>query len=87
MFQLGLLGGVQIVGPAGPIGGRVAQRRQLALLSFLALQNRPTSRDRLLAVFWPENDTERLIGGWLRDSVERHGPVPRQPTAAAGTER
>jgi DNA-binding SARP family transcriptional activator len=59
MFQLELFGGVRIVGPGGPLGGRVAQRRQLALLAFLALHDRPISRDRLLAVFWPETDTER----------------------------
>jgi DNA-binding SARP family transcriptional activator len=59
MFQLHLFGGVRISGPDGPLTGRIAQRRQLALLAFLALHDRPVPRDRLLAVFWPETDTER----------------------------
>lgn len=59
MFRLQMFGGARIVGPDGPLSGRVAQRRQLALLAFLALHDRPVSRDRLLPVFWPEADTDR----------------------------
>jgi TolB-like protein/DNA-binding SARP family transcriptional activator/Tfp pilus assembly protein PilF len=60
MFSLKLLGGVLIEGPQGPLGGRVAQRRRIALLSVLALsRGRPVSRDKLLALFWPESDSER----------------------------
>jgi DNA-binding SARP family transcriptional activator len=59
MFQLQLFGGIRIAGPDGPLTGRIAQRRQLGLLAFLALHDRPVTRDRLLSVFWPETDTER----------------------------
>lgn len=60
MFSLSLLGGASIEGPEGPLGGRVSQRRRLALLSILAVaRQRPVSRDRLLALLWPESDTER----------------------------
>jgi len=60
MFSLKLLGGVTVEGPAGPLVGRVAQRRRLALLAVLAAgRHRPVSRDHLLALFWPESDSER----------------------------
>jgi DNA-binding SARP family transcriptional activator len=60
MFTLSLLGGATIAGPDGPLSGRIAQRRQLALLAYLAVQgDRPTSRDKLLAVLWPESAAER----------------------------
>jgi DNA-binding SARP family transcriptional activator len=60
MFRLTLFGGATIEGPEGLLFGRVAQRRQLALLAYLSLQGaRPTSRDKLLALLWPELDTER----------------------------
>lgn len=60
MFSLRLLGGAAIHDREGPLGGRVSQRRRLALLSILAIaRQRPVSRDRLLALLWPESDTER----------------------------
>jgi DNA-binding SARP family transcriptional activator len=60
MFSFKLLGGALVEGPRGPLGGRVSQRRRLALLAVLALAGgRPLSRDKLLALFWPESDTER----------------------------
>lgn len=69
MFSLKLLGGGVAYGPQGPIGGRLAQRRRLALLAVLALAGRkPVSRDRLLALFWPEADAERARHS-LADSV------------------
>jgi DNA-binding SARP family transcriptional activator len=60
MFELKLFGSAGIEGPEGPLGGRIVQRRQVALLAVLALSARRTaSRDRLLALFWPEADAER----------------------------
>jgi DNA-binding SARP family transcriptional activator/tetratricopeptide (TPR) repeat protein len=60
MFTLRLFGGALIEAPDGPLGGPVAQRRQLALLAFLSLQEqRRARRDRLLATLWPEADTDR----------------------------
>lgn len=60
MFSLKLLGGALIEGPQGPLGGRVSQRRRLALLSMLALgRGRPVTRDKLLGLFWPEIESER----------------------------
>jgi DNA-binding SARP family transcriptional activator/TolB-like protein len=60
LHTLRILGGASIVGPDGPLGGRVAQRRHLALLSVLALAHQEgISRDKLIALFWPEAGTER----------------------------
>ena len=59
MYRLLLLGGASLDGPTGPVTGRSAQRRRLALLAVLALaRGRPVSRDRITALFWPEADTD-----------------------------
>jgi DNA-binding SARP family transcriptional activator/TolB-like protein len=60
MVRLRLLGGATIEGPGGPLTGRIAQRRQMALLAVLSVRGgRPTSRDKLLALLWPDQDAER----------------------------
>lgn len=59
MYSLILFGGARIEGPEGPLAGRVTQRRQLALLALLGVRNRPTSRDKLLALLWPDADMDR----------------------------
>jgi DNA-binding SARP family transcriptional activator/TolB-like protein len=60
MVRLRLLGGATIEGPGGPLTGRIAQRRQMALLAVLAVRGeRPTSRDKLLALLWPDQNAER----------------------------
>ncbi|MBR9990491.1 MAG: hypothetical protein KFH98_12090, partial [Gemmatimonadetes bacterium] len=57
--RLLLLGGAALEGERGPIGGRSAQRRRVALLSVLALARRGVSRDKLIGYLWEEADTER----------------------------
>lgn len=60
VFALKLLGKGQIEGPDGPHRGRAAHRQRMALLSLLALSGtRGQSRDRLIALLWPESDTQR----------------------------
>lgn len=59
MFVLRLFGSALLEGPGGRLAGRVAQRRQLAILAYLSRHARPVARDRLLCVFWPEADTQR----------------------------
>jgi TolB-like protein/DNA-binding SARP family transcriptional activator/Tfp pilus assembly protein PilF len=60
VFTLKLLGGVTLDGPTGPLTGRVAQRRRLAVLALLAMSRRQSlAREKLAAMLWPESDNER----------------------------
>jgi DNA-binding SARP family transcriptional activator/TolB-like protein len=69
MLTLRLFGGASIEGADGPLVGRVAQRRPLALLALLAMDRAPAmSRDRLLLLLAPESGTERARH-LLRDTV------------------
>lgn len=58
MFVLGMLGGISVRCPGGElVSGSAAQRHRLGLLAYLAMRGtRPTSRDMLLAMLWPERD-------------------------------
>jgi DNA-binding SARP family transcriptional activator len=58
MFRLRTLGGALIEGPEGPLTGAVSQRRPLALLSLVAASRAGVSRDRVVALLWPESDDE-----------------------------
>ncbi len=59
MFILKVLGGAAIEGSDGPLAGRPAQKRRLALLSLLAMSpgNR-LGREKLIAYLWPEREGE-----------------------------
>ena len=58
-FRLRTFGGLSLTGESGPVTGAATQRRKLALLAVLATgRERGVSRDRLLALFWPERDAE-----------------------------
>lgn len=62
MIQLRTLGGIALRGSDGEeLRAVLAQPKRLALLVYLALaQPRgPQRRDRLIALFWPEQDAER----------------------------
>jgi len=60
MFLLRLFGGIALDGPEGPVEGRTAQPRQLALLSLLGSATRSgRSRDTLIALLWPDADEGR----------------------------
>jgi len=59
MFRLRTLGGVLIEGPDGPLTGAASQRRRLAVLALLAASGNGISRDRLVALLWPESGEER----------------------------
>jgi len=62
MLQLHTLGGVYVSQADGTrVGGAAAQRRSLALLSVLAAHGvSGVSRDRLLALLWPDGDPDRV---------------------------
>lgn len=71
MLIIRLLGGAALEGPQGPVTGRVNQRARLALLAVLAMaRTRPVSRDRLMALIWPDSDAEHARR-LLRDSLYR----------------
>jgi TolB-like protein/DNA-binding SARP family transcriptional activator/Tfp pilus assembly protein PilF len=56
MLSLKLFGGASLVGEAGPLAGAPAQRHRLALLALLATAPEgKASRDRLVALLWPES--------------------------------
>jgi DNA-binding SARP family transcriptional activator/class 3 adenylate cyclase/TolB-like protein len=55
-FSLQLLGGVALQGSDGPVRGRAAHKRRLALLAVLAgARGRPVARERILGLLWPES--------------------------------
>lgn len=55
MLTLHLFGGMSLTDEVGPTTGRAAQRRRLAILAILAVaRGKPVSRDRLVALLWPE---------------------------------
>ena len=59
MFQFNVLGGAALEGPDGPVSGRAAHKRRLALLAVLAVaRGRPVSRERLLGLLWPDSPTQ-----------------------------
>jgi DNA-binding SARP family transcriptional activator/TolB-like protein len=60
VYTARFFGGATVEGPDGPLAGRIAQRRQLALVAVLSRHiDRPVARDRLLALLWPEAPAER----------------------------
>ena len=58
--MLKFFGAASIASPEGPITGRAVQGRRLALLAALALaRGRPVTRDKLIALLWPEIPADR----------------------------
>lgn len=55
LFTLHVLGDPVLRGPDGPVRGRAAYKRRVALLAILALaRGRPVGRERLVGLLWPE---------------------------------
>jgi tetratricopeptide (TPR) repeat protein len=85
LATLKLFGGASIETPAGPLTGRAAQRRRLALLALLAT-SRGMAREKLASYLWPEHDLERGRH-LLSDSVYRINKALGDDTvSAAGDE-
>lgn len=60
MYRFCTFGGASLEGPDGPITGRAAQRRPLALLALLAASPKTTvSRDKVVFCLWPETRSGR----------------------------
>ena len=59
MVTLKLLGRLSLSDSKGPLTGQIAQRRRLAFLAILGASPAATvTRDRLVALLWPELDAE-----------------------------
>lgn len=59
MFTLKALGGAALEGPEGPVGGRPAQKRRLALLALLSMsRTNRLGREKLIGYLWPDRDEE-----------------------------
>jgi len=62
LYSLRVFGGLQLRGPSGPVAGRVAQRRPLALLAVLAVADeRGATRDQLAGLLWGETDDQGAL--------------------------
>lgn len=69
MYTLRFFGGAWIEGSDGALPGRAAQPRRLALLALLASAgSQPVSRDKLIALLWPESSPESARHS-LADSI------------------
>lgn len=85
LASLKLLGGVSIETQEGPLAGRAAQRRRLALLALLAASG-GMGREKLIAYLWPDADSERGRH-LLSDSVYRiNQALGGEAVLAAGDE-
>lgn len=69
LVSLKLLGSATAQGPDGPLHGRATRGRRLALLGILASsRGRPTTREKLLSILWPDTEPDRARP-LLSDSV------------------
>lgn len=74
MLSLSLLGSPAVHHAGQPVN--FATRKALALLIYLALEEGSHSREKLMALFWPESDTERArmalrrTLAYLRDAID-----------------
>src|SRR5215213_3515966 len=59
MFTLNLLGGAAFQGKNGPVSGKAAHKRRVALLAILAAaRGRTVGRERIIGLLWPEHRTD-----------------------------
>ncbi len=59
-YRIRSFGSPAVEGPDGPLGGCAAQRQALALLTIVAAAGeRGLSRDKIIALLWPEADARR----------------------------
>ena len=69
MYSLRLFGGLSLEGADGPVTGRPAQHRRLAILALLAAQRTAmVSREKVVGYLWPDTHPERARH-LLADSV------------------
>src|SRR5688572_15063652 len=60
MLRLRTLGGLELLGPDGPVTGPAARRRPLALLAVIAASgSRGITRERLVGILWSDSAEEQ----------------------------
>src|SRR3569832_377144 len=90
MITVHLLGGASLRSGGSPINGPPAQRHRVALLALaVAAWPQPLSRDRAMALLWPERDVasaRRLLNLAVHVSAARSATPPssRWATACSG---
>lgn len=85
MLHFTTLGSLALTDDEGVLVGAAAQQSRLLLLALLAVSGPAgMSRDRLLALLWPESDTERARGS-LKQALYALRRDTREPELVAGT--
>jgi DNA-binding SARP family transcriptional activator len=83
MYWLRTLGGVTIEHDGAPLDRIAAHRKSLALLALLAAQG-SASRERLMALLWPESDEEHARGS-LKQAIHLLRRLLAAPDVLLGT--
>ena len=85
MLHFRTLGSLSLTDDAGALVGAAAQQSRLVLLAVLAVSGASgMARDRLLALHWPESDTERARGS-LKQALYALRRDTGQPALVTGT--
>ena len=84
-LRLRTFGPLGLHGRVGPLTGAAAQRRRLALLAILAVAGaRGVSRDKVVALLWPERDAERARHALAQLLYAMRRDLPAGAVAADG---
>jgi TolB-like protein/DNA-binding SARP family transcriptional activator/Flp pilus assembly protein TadD len=87
MHRLLLFGGGSLEGPQGPVTGRAAQGYRLALLALLAVEHpRPLTRDKLIALLWPDSHSDRARRLLRQSLYHLRGTLGEDALRSAGDE-
>ena len=79
-LDLSWLGSPRVESNGAPV--RLETKKNLALLAFLSLNDRPVSRERLASIFWPDFDPERAPANLRRSLASLHASLPGKWLAA-----
>lgn len=83
MYRLRALGGLSLERNKAPVDDVATQRKSLALLAALAVHG-TMSRDRLMALLWPESEAARARGS-LKQAIHQLRRMLAEPELLLGT--